>query len=306
MRTRSSELKKPSFFTRILARGVDYCLLYALGILVSLVLPVEVSNLFYIVYALTVPALFVSIEALLLSTWGSTPGKALLGITVLHKDGKKLSIHEAMRRAAFIGKRPGSLLQGDPGFLRRFAAYALAVSLIVFSALSKNITDSSIGGEKAQKVSGWVQYSSTEAGFRVDFPKDPVIESKEVASTEGSVNYNEYTSEGKSKVTYAVSYIDIPKKWGFVSSKRILKGVLDVLLKLDPETVLLNKAFASHAEHSALNFHSKKGDEEVSGRLIRVGQRLFKLTITYPAATPEHLVTHTFLDSFELVKTAKQ
>ncbi len=46
MRTRSSELKKPSFLTRILARGVDYCLLYALGILVSLVLPVEVSNLF--------------------------------------------------------------------------------------------------------------------------------------------------------------------------------------------------------------------------------------------------------------------
>lgn len=305
MRNRSSnKLTTPSILTRICARAVDYCLLFASGVLLSLALPLEISNLFYLVYALTVPGLFIPLEALLLKTWGTTAGKAILGITVLHKDGNKLSFKEALKRASFIDKRPGTLLQDDPGLLRRFMAYGIAVALIVVSALSKNITDSSIGGEKAQRVSGWVQYSAKEAGFKVDFPKDPVVESKEVSSAEGAVNYNEYTSEGKSKVTYSVSYIDIPKKWGFVSSKRILKGVLDVLMKLDPETELLNKAFAAHGEHSALNFHSKKGEEEVVGRLIRVGQRLFKLTITYPTATPEHLVTHTFLDSFTLEQPA--
>ncbi len=296
-------MRNPSIFTRICARVVDYSLLYATGVFAALVLPVALSNLFYLAYALAVPLLFIPIEAKLTSSWGTTPGKAILGITVRQTDGKKLTWRQALKRAAFMDKRSGQLSQDRPGLLRRMGAYATAIGLIVLSALSKNITDSSIGGEKAQRVSGWVQYSAKEAGFKVDFPKKPVVESREVASGDSAVNYNEYTSEGQSKVTYTVSYIDIPKKWGFVSSKRILKGVLDIILKLDPGAELLNKAFTSHGDHSALNFHSKKGDEEVEGRLIRVKHRLYKLTITYPATTPKELVSYKFLDSFELEKT---
>lgn len=303
----TSGRKPPSTFTRICARVVDYCLLFGFGLLFSLSLPMEVDTLFYLFYALVIPVLFVPIEALLLSIWGTTLGKALLGITVSNKTGSNLTFDEALKRAFFREKRPGFLLQKEPGFLRKLSAYAIAASLLVFSVFSKDITNSNIGAESQQKVSGWVQYSSKEAGFKVDFPNKPKVEAVEldVTSTDTPVNYNEYKSEGSSKVTYAVSYIDIPKKWGFVSSKRILRGVMDVILKLQPGSELLNREFTAHKDFSAMNFHYKMGDEEVTGRLIKVGLRLFKLTISYPASTDEKHISMAFLDSFDSQSSSK-
>ncbi|MBI2743419.1 MAG: RDD family protein [Chlamydiales bacterium] len=298
----------PSTFTRICARVVDYCLFFGFGLLFSLSLPIEVDRLSYLFYALLVPSLFVPVEAWLSSTWGKTLGQALLGISVHKKDGSMLSFKEALNRAMFKKQAPGLLTQKEPGLLRKLSVYAIAASLLVISILSKEITDSTIGGEQQQKISGWVQYTSKEAGFKVEFPNKPKVEEVaiEVTNSDKPVNYSEIKSEGSSKVTYAVSYIDIPKKWGFVSSKRILRGVMDVILKLQPGSELVSREFTSHKEFSAMDFNYKSGDEVVSGRLIKVGLRLFKLTISYPMNTEEKHISREFLNSFDTEKQAAE
>lgn len=286
-----------TFFSRFCARTIDYCLFFGLGLLVSLAIPFDANALFYLVAALATPVLFIPFEAILLRVWGRTPGKALFRISL-----SKLSFGQAFRRALLFGKRPGSFTQKKPHPLRIVFGYALTMALLGFSLFSKNITEYTIGFAQQQKVSGWVHYAAKDAGFNVSFPTKPQIEAKELAlpRSSGSVNINEYTSQKGSNVTYSVSYMDLPKKWAFVSSRRILRGVFDVLLKLESAGELTSKEFGNYNEHTALNFTYKKGDDEVVGRLIRVGQRLFKLTISYPASTPDRPISHEFLDSFAL------
>ena len=295
---------RPTFLARFCSRTIDYCLFFGLGLLVSLAVPFDATAMFYLVAALATPIVFIPFEALLLRVWGKTPGKALFGF----KLGSKLSFGEAFRRALLFGKRPGFFTQKPPHALRIVFGYALTLALLGFSVFSKNITEYTIGCEKQQKISGWVHYCAKDAGFHVNFPSDPQVEAKEVTlpRSSGSVNVNEYTSQKGSNVTYSVSYMDLPKKWAFVSSKRILRGVFDVIMKLESATQLNSKEFATHNDNTAMNFSYKKGDEEVVGRLIRVGQRLFKLTISYPSSLSERPISHEFLDSFHLESPQQQ
>lgn len=287
---------RPSLLARACARVIDYCLVFGFGLLLSLVLPFDVNPLFYLLFGMAVPPLFVPLEALFLSLWKTTPGKAFFGISLSEKPSYK----EAFQRAFFLKNRPGVLKQIPPPLFRILLGYTVTLALLTFTILSKQLTEYTIGFEQQQKITGWVQYSSKEAGFHVHFPTDPQQEAKEVAlpHSSGSVNYNEFKSQTEPHVTYSVSYIDLPKKWSFVSSKRILRGVFDVLYKLESANELFSKEFTVHKSHSAMDFHYKKGDEEIVGRLIRVGQRLFKVTIAYPASLKDRPIAHEFLESF--------
>lgn len=291
-----SQVGRPSLLSRACARVIDYCLTFGVGLLLSLVLPFDVNPLFYLLFGMAVPPLFVPLEALFLSKWKTTPGKAFFGIAL----SEKPSFKQAFQRAFFLKKRPGVLKQTPPPLLRIVLGYAITVALLTFTVMSKQLTEYTIGFEQQQKITGWVQYSSKEAGFHVHFPTDPLQEAKEVElpHSSGSVNYNEFKSQTGPHVTYSVSYIDLPKKWSFVSSKRILRGVFDVLFKLESASELFGKEFTTHKSHAAMDFHYKKGDEEVVGRLIRVGQRLFKLTISHPASATDRPISHEFLESF--------
>lgn len=301
----SIKLKKPSILARFCARLTDYCLLFGLGVLITLILPLEVNTIFYLVLATAVPLLQVPIEAYLLSSWGTTPGKALFSIIVRSHTGLKLSLQESYKSARF-SKNSGILLQGKMGFLHKLCAYLFVIMLAVFSIFSKPITEAKIGGKQQQKVAGWVSYISEEAGFSVHFPKNPTVIAKEVEhpSSKNPVNYNEYTSESDPEVVYTVSYIDLPKKYGWVSSKRILRGVLDILMKLEPGSKLIKKEFVEHDAYPAVNFHYQKGESEVLGRLIRVKHRLFKLTISYPTSKVDKIApSYEFFETFNALKS---
>lgn len=292
--------KKVSIWTRLAARLMDYSLLFLFGVGVSLALPCEVSGWFYLFWGLGLPLAWVPVEALLLSTWGTTPGKACFQCKVRNALGARLSFKSALKLGLLMGQS-GELRQKPLKGLRRVLAYGLTLALFVFTLFSQPVTDYSIGQVRQQTTTGWVHYFAKEAGFHVDFPNFPQLESKAVAvpNSNQSVNYNEYTSQHTKNVSYAVSYIDMPKKYGFVSSKRILKGVFDVLMKADKESTLLSKEHTDHKQYGALDFRLKKGDEEVMGRLIRVGKRIFKLTVTYPKTVADQLPHKEFMGSFD-------
>lgn len=101
---------------RLLARWADYSLqshAYALLLLGSEIVgvrlpatldPADPHRLVNQLSLLLVGFFVVSVglEAVLLASWGTTPGKALLGASVRRADGRALTFPEALRRTVFL------------------------------------------------------------------------------------------------------------------------------------------------------------------------------------------------------------
>ena len=83
---------------RLAARAIDVALFFLalslVAVAINPALPDIIGPTFML---LTIP-----LEALLLSSWGTTPGKALLGVKVRAADGSKLGFGQAVRRAAAV------------------------------------------------------------------------------------------------------------------------------------------------------------------------------------------------------------
>ncbi len=99
---------KPRIWVRFWARIFDYLLFaFVIGVITAL-MRIPVYNLAY----LYLPVIFIwaIIESILLSTWGTTPGKWLLKVHVRSQDGHKLTFRDSLSRAFsvwFIGVGAG-------------------------------------------------------------------------------------------------------------------------------------------------------------------------------------------------------
>lgn len=94
----SLPISPPRPWVRLVARIVDLAALgLALGLVAAAVNPrwIEAAGNSFVL--LTIP-----LEAVLLATWGTTPGKALLRVSVRDQGGSKLSFGTALRRSAAV------------------------------------------------------------------------------------------------------------------------------------------------------------------------------------------------------------
>jgi hypothetical protein len=79
----------------LFATTLNYILLAAPVKVVQIIIGIE--------YIIPMSLFFwVVVESILLSTWGTTPGKLLLGITVREIDGSKLNFSRALNRSASV------------------------------------------------------------------------------------------------------------------------------------------------------------------------------------------------------------
>jgi hypothetical protein len=285
---------------RALARFCDYCIFYLVIGAITLSLPYFYGPFFYYFLAIAIPLLWIPVEAFFISKWTTTPGKALFGLSVRDAVGLPLSYKKALKWSAFLPGRPGTVYQKKTGWRRKLCAF-LTSSVFVLAALYGNaLMLWSVGLEKGE-LSGWVQYSSEEAGFTVSLPKDPELASKELVIPDSGkvLPYKEITSDESRKVHYSVSHLNLPRKWRFASNTTLLKGVLDVLVKHEPGALLLAKEFKTQGALRVLDYRMLQGEQEMQGRLIIVGGTLYKLTVIYPAAKGDQAQIVAFLNSFE-------
>lgn len=287
---------------RILGRFCDYCLFF-LGLgAVTLFLPFFYGPFFYYYFALAVPFLWIPVEAFLISKWTTTPGKALFGISVRNSLGYPLSFFEALKRALFFPKRPGVVFSKTISWKRKIFAFA-ASSAFVLAAIYGNVLSLwSVGLEKGLSPDRWIQYSSSDVGFKISFPTNPEQESKEfvLPNSDKVLNYDEFTSAEKGKISYTLNRMELPRKWRLAGNTTLLKGVLDVLVMHTKDAQLLEKQFTFHQGYRALDFRTRQGEMETKGRLIIVSGTLYKLTIDYPASLAEEVLGNPFIDSFEI------
>jgi uncharacterized RDD family membrane protein YckC len=288
---------------RALARFCDYCLFF-LGLgAVTLFLPYFYGPFFYYYLAAAVPFLWVPVEAFFLAKWATTPGKALFGMSVWKSLGVKLSYTAALKRAFFIPRRPGLVYSKAISWKRKLFAFAASSAFLLAAIYGNVLTLWSVGLEKGISPDGWVQYASSDVGFKISFPTDPEHESKElvIPNTGKVLNYKEITSEENGKVSYTLSHMELPRKWRLAGDTTLLKGVLDAMVQHTKEAELIEKQFTMHQGYRALDFKMKQGEKEVKGRIIIVGGTLYKLTIDYPPSLATEMLDNPFIQSFEII-----
>ena len=294
--------KTPGFWSRLAARCIDYCLFYIVATYLSLFLPFYIEEIYYLLFAVLLPLIWIPIEAFCMAQWSTTPGKKIFGLQVRTHIGGKLPFWLCLKRASLWGIRPGVLKQKTIGIKRKFVGYVVLLASIFGAGFQQELSDFSTGYAKHQTVDGWIDYSSEKGGFRVLFPTDPQEESKIISLPEQNrnLNYHELKSLQNGKISYSVSFMKLPKKWKLAGSSRILQEALDGIVEHTSGAKLLTKSFAKYQSYRALDFHITQDGEEIQGRLIMVGTTLYRLTVSYPPSYANQLQHQEFLSSFEL------
>jgi len=133
-----------------------------------------------------------------------------------------------------------------------------------------------------QPLAGWVHYNSLEGGFSVSLPQDPNIEHGQITVPEskGPITYLQLKSYQGKQICYAVGYLPMPEKWGWVSQKTVLKKVLDVVVSEDAQAQLISQTLVNEGGRTVLEYHLHAHGEDVLGRLFIVDGKLFRMTAT--------------------------
>ncbi len=87
--------------SRFLARFLDYSLFYSLFILPLFFTSLLDNDFIHALCIILVPLFWIPLEALLISLFGTTPGKALFGIQIRDAQQQKLSFKTSFKRALF-------------------------------------------------------------------------------------------------------------------------------------------------------------------------------------------------------------
>lgn len=279
---------------RSLARLLDYGLFYFCAVFLSLMAPVEVNENFYFKFALAAPLFWAPLEALFISKYSTTLGKKLFGITI-----PNLTFKESLKRALFLGKRPGVVTYQKISYWRYIFALMIACSAGSGLFYGKAISEAAVHYEQQVAGSGWVEYLSENGKFSVHFPQKPEVVEKQVEVPNGDpISLSEF--KAVKDAAFSVSYLDLPKKWKLFSSTTLLKGAMKVVQEHMTGTELIDKNIVKHKNYPAMDFKMKDGDNHIEGRLILVGNTLYRLMVVYYPDTPRDLQHETFVNSFDL------
>jgi len=145
----------------------------------------------------------------------------------------------------------------------------------------------------------WQAFSPSDDRFEVKFPTDPKEDSQEISVSDKTLEYQEFKSEDK-HAEYSVSYIDFPGMWKLVGSKKILAKSFDGLMEKEKEVEeILAQEHSSHKGEPSLHYHLKQAGKTVKGRLVVVGNTIYRVMVTYPETIADSIDTESFLDSFQ-------
>lgn len=292
-------LIKKHVLTRLFARICDYCGLFIVLGGISLFLPLFYNGLFYFLLVIAIPLIWVPLEALLISRWGTTPGKKIFHITVRHSSGRRLSFAEGVKRGVGITPAEGIVESGPLSKGRIFSSIVVVSAALYTACFGSFFTEWSSGIERGVAAEGWVHYESDKGGFSISFPNDPKEESKQLVlpSTGKVLEYEEITTN-ENKAHYSISHMTIPRKWKLAGNVTLLKYALDGIVKHSPNTELIDKRFITHQGHRALDFELKEEGKTTRGRLIVVGSTMYKITVVCQAKALSKAGAEPFLNSF--------
>ncbi len=289
--------KKKFIFSRI----IDYCLIYLITMTAWALSPWFIDGLTKVCLICAIPLAWAPLGAIFLKYLGKTPGMMLFGLKAKSSDGQFLPFKMGFKQALLPFNEPksGVVLSCQSGRLRHIAAVIIGLFCVFMTIGPREFFPSSM--RQSLIGASWVQYTHPEEGFSIHFPSDPSEEAKEIEVPEQSksLNYTEMSSQ-KRKAVYSLSYMHLPRKWGIAGDNTILKTCLELMIEFFDKSELLSKKMTYHKTYKALDFTYSLDGEEVRGRLVMVGNTLYKLAVQYPKQnTPSAEAIQGFFDSFE-------
>jgi len=322
-------IQKPKLWKRFTAKMLDYSLVFVVLYDLLTLFSIHLSDIKLFGLLLFLPILFAPLEALLISCFGSTPGKALFGINVSDETGKKLKFIPSFKRSLIQGCKVFTLFHpisslfskkvrsgydnygsvSQPRALwKKFAFIAVFIGLFLSSPIAfETFTNSPLNVATASKAQflKWKPFNLPEKDAKIQFPKEPRLIEKELdlpKSTKKLI-YKEYVSSHEDEdIHFSISYTELPKsitRWG---SSLVLKGCLDIVVDNLPNgTKVVEKHKSNFKEFPSLEY-KLQGKSSVSyGRLLLIDNVLYKIDVTYPDNTDNGIQASiwNFLESFQ-------
>lgn len=295
---------RPPFWMRCAARTCDYLLLYFLIACGFEFAPYYIPESYFWGLAALVPLLWAPFEALLYSWLGTTPGKALFGIRVVGRSGKKPSFLSAVKQAFALRKnRSGRLNLLDVPYWRRYVGLAAVVVGAVCFGLHEQGTRLLGGPEKkVLPIEHWVQFEPKSEPFSLSLPVDPSFSAQEyeVSGAPAPLVHKDWSAHIGTSTIYSISYLDLPKKWTIAGARTLLKGSLEMVVERTPGGILVEKNFTTHQGHPAISFRMMQDACEIQGVLILVKGRVYKASVTVPADLAAESNYDPFLASLDI------
>ncbi len=127
-----------------LARFCDYSVLFLILGAVTLFLPYFYGPFFYYFLAAIVPFLFAPLEGLLMSKWGTTPGKALFGLSV----DLPVSYSEALCFSLFIPAKKAVMKQRPLSWRRKFYGFLISAAFVIAAVYGNVLALWTVGLER--------------------------------------------------------------------------------------------------------------------------------------------------------------
>lgn len=191
------------------------------------------------------------------------------------------------------------ILQKKLSFVRALGAILLTVGCFAFGVFGNLITEWGTGIHPAVVMDGWVKFESEKADFKIYFPEDPQEESKQIIlpDTGKVLDYEQITHENE-EIAYSVTHMKIPNKWKLAGNATLLKLSLEAMVKHSEGGKLLDKQFIMHQGHRALDYTLIEEGKRIKGRLIVIGNMMYRLAATSPSHLKEQGEGQLFLDSF--------
>jgi hypothetical protein len=290
---------KSIYFHRLFSKLFDYTFCFLVLALIAFLTPFSIDNLLLYLLAAT-PILWILPEALLLSTWGTTPGYAIFSIAPKTFEGYKLPFKQALRFALFL--RKVLWVRCEKNISNVIIRLGIVCFLLLGGLFAKAVIDFPQEFGKEVTIRGWVHFTSSEGDFTAEFPSRPSTQQKqlEIPQAKRTLDYQEVSTNHSHESTYSVSALELPKKWMIFSSNTILKGALSVLIdNMSFGTKLLDKQFTKHGPHPAIDYHINEQGKVSKGRLVLVGQKLFKVEFSAPEEALTEDAAIKFIQSFQ-------
>jgi hypothetical protein len=281
----------------LFARLADYGLFYLLLVALSLVLPFDLSDSFYLISAVVTPLIWPLVGGLVLKLWGCTVGHRIVGLRYF----KEMSYIEGVKenfRFRFDPKRAS---------LRKISKWRYVLAVIMTlgcgSSLFFGNTISTVATDYESWLpgTGWIQFDSDDGRFTAIFPKEPVAATHvfPIPDSNQSLDLNELKVH-KHNATFSVSYLELPRKWRIFSSNMLLKAAMKFIFKHRPGAQIIERQSVQHKNYPAIDFKALEDDNLIEGRIILVGGTLYKLEVIHPKDALHDEKHDLFLDSFEL------
>lgn len=151
------------------------------------------------------------------------------------------------------------------------------------------------------KSGDWKMFSASDNRFRVRFPGEPKEEDRQTQVGKKTIHFKELSTEFKDS-SYSVTYLDFPRTWKLLGSHTLLKKSFHKMLEKEAVKEIIYQKLMKFNGHPALDYAMKKGEKEIYGRLIVVGNTLYFLSVSSSKTKEAQINSKAFLDSFAAQK----